>query len=706
MKSRRLIHHLLSLLLLFILSTFSIPAQKAKSAKDLSPPFRKWLEEEVVYIITPTEKEVFLQLETDRERAQFMEAFWRYRDPNPTTPENEFKEEHYRRISYANQYFGKEGPGAGWRSAMGRIYIILGEPGYIERYENMAEVYPMVIWSYSARPELGLLQAFEVAFFKRGGIGEYELYSPVRFGPQELLIHYKGDRSDYLSAYNELMRIEPSIAETSLTLLSGERTFVASPSLASEVLLHATIPSVPHKQVEDAWAEKLLAYKDIVEVEYSTNFIGSDFSASVIEDKSGIYFVHYLIEPKRLTFEQYGGRFLTKLEVNGNLSDLDGNTVYQYEKTIPIEFDQDQMDKIRNKLFSFQDMFPLVEGDYKLSVLLKNTVSKEFTSAEVTITIPASSDDLRMSQLVLANKALADSKYKGQSKPFLLRDIQLVPSPRNDFCRQDQLHMFFQIHNLTPDLNENGTIEFSISTEDKIIQSFQKKIKEFPDVPDFFQDISLSGLAPGFYTINVTLGNESQPEILSVKEDFSLTFASALPRPWLLSLPVSSPEDPSYANILGNQYMNKKDLFKARRLLEAAYRKNPESAKFARDFCRGLLALKEYKNVKAIALPFLDRPEKHEFYSLLGQSCQSLGELAEAIVYYKSYLAYYGTHIQILNSIGECYYQLGDNKEALNAWEKSLELDPKQGRLKELVKSLKENNYHETKGLVLYWRPR
>ncbi|UCE43215.1 MAG: GWxTD domain-containing protein [Candidatus Aminicenantes bacterium] len=658
--------------------------------KDLNPAIRKWLEEEVVYIITPTEKEVFLQLETDRERTQFMEAFWRYRDPNPNTPENEFKEEHYKRIKYANQYFGKEGPGAGWRSAMGRIYIILGEPGYIERFENMVEVYPMVIWSYSARPELGLGQAFEVAFFKRGGIGEYELYSPVRFGPQELLIHYKGDRSDYMSAYRELLRIEPSIANTSLTLLPGESTFVASPSLASEVLLYASIPSAPHKQVEDTWAEKLLAYKDIVEVEYSTNYIGSGFLANVIEDKSGIHFVHYLFEPDRLTFEQYEGRFLSNLEVNGNISDFDGNTIYQYEKTIPIEFDQQQMDNIRNKLFSFQDMFPLIEGDYKLSVLLKNKISKEFTSAETTVSIPPPTDDLRISPLILANKALANSKYKGQSKPFLLNDIQLVPSPRNDFSQKDQMHVFFQIHNLSQDLKENGSIAFSILTDENIARSFQRAIKDYLNAPNFLQDIPLSELSAGYYKVKATLMNEKQGEILSVEEDFSITFVSSLPRPWLLSLPVSSAEDPSYANILGNQHMNKKQPFKARGLLEAAYRQNPQSARFALDFCQCLSSLKEYKLVKDIALPFLDRPEQHEFFGILGQTSQKLSEWAEAIVYYKSYLAYYGTHIQILNSVGECYHQLGNKQEALNAWERSLELDPKQEQLRKLVESLKE----------------
>jgi len=677
-------------LFLFILPLLSFTGQDKKSPKDLSPTYRKWLEEEVVYIITPKEKEVFLQLETDRERNLFMEAFWKYRDPNPNTPENEFKEEHQRRIKYANQYFGKEGPGAGWRSAMGRIYIILGEPGYIERYENMSEVYPMVIWSYAAMPEMGLLQAFNVVFFKRGGLGEYELYSPVRFGPQHLLIHYKGDFADYLSAYRKLLQIEPAIADVSLTLLPGERTFTPSLSIASEILLNATIPAAPHKKVEDSWAEKLLAYKDIVEVEYSANYINSDSYVSVIEDKSGVNFVHYLIEPSRLTFEQYGSRFITQLEINGNVSDLEGNTIYQYERTIPIEFNQDQMDNIRNKLFSFQDMFPLVEGIYKLNVLLKNKVSKEFTSVEKDISIPKSSDILRMNPLILANRVLTDSKYQGKSKPYLFGDIQLVPSPRNDFSPQDHLYLFFQIHGLTKDLKENGILEYNISTTDKNVQSFRKEIKDYPEAPNFFEDISLAGLASAYYKIRASLFDNNQNEILYEEANFYISHAASLPRPWLLSLPVSSPEDPAYLNILGNQHLNKKELTSAKQLHEAAYRRNPESTKFALDFCRTLLALKEYQNVKEIAQSFLDRPEKHEFYAILGQSCQALGELAEAISHYKSYLAYYGANIQILNSVGDCYYQLGNTEEALTAWEKSLELNPKQDNLRKLVESIKE----------------
>ena len=105
---------------------------------------------------------------------------------------------------------------------------------------------------------------------------------------------------------------------------------------------------------------------------------------------------------------------------------------------------------------------------------------------------------------------------------------------------------------------------------------------------------------------------------------------------------------------------------------------------------QAFLALRDDGDASGEPLPFLDRPEKHEFYAILGQACQKLSEWAEAIIYYKSYLAYYGTNIQILNSMGECFYQLGDTEEALTAWERSLELEPKQEQLRKRVESIRE----------------
>jgi len=676
-------------LIIFFILGFLAQAQTKKSIKNLEPKYRKWLTEDVVYIISPKEKEVFLQLESDKEREVFIEAFWKVRDPEPNTPENEFMKEHNRRIGYANQYFGKESPGPGWRSDMGRIFIILGEPNSIDRYENSSEIYPTIIWHYAGKAEYGLPNSFCVVFFKKSGIGEYELYSPIKYGPQSLIIHYKGDMTDYLDAYSQLLRIEPAVADVSLSLIPGETALSPTPSIASEILVVNRIPSAAYQKVKDAYAEKLLMYKDFVEVEYTANYIDNDFEVRIIQDKAGISFIHYLIEPTKLTFEKIGNTFISNLEVNGIVSDLEGNTVYQYQKAIPIEFDREQLDNIRAKLFSFQDMFPLIEGNYKLNVLLKNTVSKEFTSIEKDLFVPSPSS-FQISPLVLGNRIINNSEYIGKNKPFLIGDIQLVPSPRNDFSQNDGLYLYFQIHGLPDRLRERGKLEYSILKDGNNVHSLVKNIKDCPDRENFFEEFSLSDLPPAYYKIKVSLLDEGEKEILFEQSDFFISHLPSLPRPWILSIPQPSSEDPMYANILGNQLLNKKDMAKARRLLADAYHKAPTSKKFALDFCRILFLHKDYQKVKEFASPFLRDEQKYEFLSIVGQASQALGELAEAIAYYKEYLAYYGANLYILNSIGDCYYRLGDIEEALIAYEKSLELDPKQERIRKIVEILKE----------------
>jgi len=122
----------------------------------LSPKYKTWLEEEVLYIIMPIERQVFQKLTTDRERDLFIEAFWKQRDPTPGTPENEFRTEHARRIVYANKNFHRPTPLPGWRTDRGRIYIILGEPNDIERYSGQGQVNSSEVWFYQDKTALGL----------------------------------------------------------------------------------------------------------------------------------------------------------------------------------------------------------------------------------------------------------------------------------------------------------------------------------------------------------------------------------------------------------------------------------------------------------------------------------------------------------------------------------------------------------------------
>jgi GWxTD domain-containing protein len=668
--------------LLGVLALAALAAAAQKTAvKDLPPRYRAWLEEEVVYIISPKEKDVFLQLTNDREREMFITAFWKARDDDPNTPENKFKDEHYRRIEYANKNFGRGLKAGGWRSDMGRIYITLGEPKTIDKYENENNVYPMIVWFYSGITGGTLPSAFNVVFFKKDSAGDYILYSPIRDGPQKLMPFYNGDMTNYLQAWGELRQVDPVIADISMSLIPGDYVMGMNPTPASDILISQKIPKMGYDSVKDAYAEKLLKYKDIVEVEYTANYIESDALVQVTRDSAGRAFVHYLIEPSRLSIERLEGIYRTVFDVNGIVSDSQGRTVYQFDRRIPLELSADQFTKVKDRLVSYQDAFPIIEGDYKVSLLWKNTASKEFTSVEATLKIPPART-LTLSTPILANRVIHNPSFAGQVKPFTMGDDQIVASPRNDFTVQDTLTLFCEVGGLTDALKTNGSLVITLMRNDQVVAATTKPLTGALDPFRVLAEFPLTNFPPDYYTANVALLDSAKTEVLSSKASFYISLNASLPRAWIMYAPLPPASDPSYANIRGMQYFRLGDLAKARPLLEEAYRRAPDSAPFALDVCRLLFEIKDYDRVRTVAVPFYRDKKNYEFAQYLGESVQALGRFGEAIAFYKDYLTYFGTNLIVLNSIGDCYVKTGDLAGAISVWKRSLELDPSQAELK------------------------
>jgi len=677
------------LFLAFLLFSVSlIPAAKKKS-KDLPEQHRKWLEEQVPYIIKPLEKDVFLQLKTDKEREIFIEAFWKQRDPTPGTPENEFKQEHYRRITYANQFFSRETTRPGWMTDRGRIYIILGEPIDIDRYESSEEYYPVITWFYQGDVKFGLPPHFNVAFFKKRGIGEYVFYSPVRDGPQNLLKKYTGDMNDYEAAQAKLSEYDQVLAHVSLTLIPGERPYIGHPSLASEIMM-GNIFEFPQKKIDDLYAKKLLQYKDIVEVEYTANYVGSDYLVTLIKDPSDIFFVHFSIDPRTLSVGSFEEKYYSNFDLVARVTDLEGKTIFQYEKSYPLNFDEAQLQDIKLKSYSIQDMFPLIPGQYKLNILLKNTVSKEFTSFEADLSVPEVTS-LVMTPLLLGYKVEQTAGSQKFYKPFAVDRYQLFCQPNRSFILKDDLVSFFQFFGLTPEVIEKGVIQYTLLKEGQEVLRETVRIQDTEDKTNFIHRFPLQNFAPGYYALKVALIDTEGKEILYEKNEFSLTAQEGIARPWVISRALPTLHSTEYSFLLSDQLIHKGKIEEAKDLLEPLYRKNPASLKFAYGFSRVLFLLKEHHEVKNVLQLFLSSSqENYEFLRLLGKSCQALKEYEVAIQHYKNYLTHMGTNLMILNSIGECYFLLGNIDEALIAWEKSLEIDSNQEVIKEKIKSIRE----------------
>lgn len=673
---------------LFVSCVFVFGMQEKLSPDELPERYRRWLEEEVVYIITAVERDVFLQLENDRARELFIEAFWKHRDQIPETPENEFKEEHYQRLKDARMRFGRGTPTPGWATARGRMYIILGPPQTIERYENENEIYPTIVWFYQGMSKYGLPNAFNLIFFKKYGAGDYELYSPIEDGPQNMLKNYFGDPKNYLAAYEELRRVQPELAMTSMTLLPQEPIYGPNPSLASEMLL-ANIEVKPKESIKDEYAKKLLEYKDIIEVEYSTNYIDNDALAALIYDERQCPYIHYLVEPERLSIAQTSSGYYTSLEVSGQVTDKNSKTIYQFNRTIPIQFGEEELEKIGSQPFSFQDIFPLCPGEYHFHLLIKNRTSKEFTSFERDLIVPEEGPSPTMSSLILA-PYIQENSLSSEEKAFRVGKTQLYPSASYQFAMNETLHVLFQLPHAEKWKIDKGNITFVISKGEEEILREVKSLSAYPSPNTILEAFPLTELKPAHYTLDVSVQSASGEVLFSDFQHFGVSPVETLPRPFIYSQTAPASNSPEANFILGSQYFNKNNLEKAHQHLEDAFHHRPNSLTFALGYARILYAEEDYAAAQRILKPFADQEEGDtRFLKFLGDISQKMGQYMEAVSYYRRYIEGQGISTGVLNSLGQCFYQLRNPEEALAAWEKSLELNPDQPEVKKMVDSLK-----------------
>jgi GWxTD domain-containing protein len=658
--------------------------------KDLSPFFRDWLEKDVAYIIAPKEREVFLRLDNDRERTAFIEAFWKQRDPTPGTPANEFKDEHYKRMAYADQYFGRDTTRPGWTTDRGRIYILLGPPIDISRFEGESYVHPTQIWSYQGREDYGLPAYFNIVFFRRNGQGEFVLYSPAEDGPISLLVNYRGDPTSVESAYQQLYKFNARLAEVSVSLIPDEGFAFGQPSLASENLI-GHVFAIPEKAVDTKYADALLKFKDSIELEYTANYIGSQSLAGVILDDSGVFFLHYSIQPEKLSVFSFKERYSVNFDVNGIVTGPDGVVVFQYDKTYPLNFSEDQIQDVRKTAVLIEDAIPLVPGTYKFSLLLKNTVSKEFTSFEKEIVIPDPADSaFGISPLLLGYQQKKMPPEPRQIKPFRVGDVQISCQPDRTFAAKESLVAFFQMFNLPEDLRQTGRLTFVFERQGKEFERSEAVLKDLP-ARNVIREFPLKDFPPDYYRLVVSVVDVRNRIAVSAGADFAVSSSSDISRPWVVAKVMPPGDHSMYAYLLGGQLVKKGDLGGGEKLLAKACEENPRMLEYALGYADLLIRKKEYARAGEILLPFSgDSGENGRVFSLLGGCSQGLGRFEEAIKYYKAFLARAGTNLAILNAVGQCYFELGNFEEAGIAWKKSLEINPDQKEIRDLLARLKK----------------
>ena len=288
---------------ILLLGPLALSAVADDRVDKLPEQWRKWLQQEVVYLITDVEKEAFLSLVTESERNSFAAAFWRQRDENPSTPENEYRDEHYARLAYANEFLGRDTFRQGWQTDRGRYYILLGPPRNRQNFDANDAVYQSELWWYD-NPDLkryGLPPYFFLLFFRRHGSGELELYSPILDGPRALLTGRDERSSDYRYeievAYASLLEVDPELAAASLSFRTDEGDLAQfSATSFGTMELMDQIVNVPYHLLDTRYAERVDFERGAVESDYLFTFVPSDGMMNVLPGPGDVAYLHWSME--------------------------------------------------------------------------------------------------------------------------------------------------------------------------------------------------------------------------------------------------------------------------------------------------------------------------------------------------------------------------------------------------------------------------
>jgi GWxTD domain-containing protein len=692
---RRRLGILLCLPILSLLAG-SLPAQTKVKVKDLAPQYRDWLDV-TSYIITEQELDVFLHLQSDRDRDIFIKAFWNMRDPTPATPQNEFQEEHMKRFKEANYrfHFGSVKPG--WMTDRGRYYIILGPPVSRTYIEGSLETYPAEIWSYYGDVTKGMPTHFELCFYQYKNAGEFKLYDPVADGPAKLLVNSATQfaMTDYEGIYLKLAQEQPDLAAIAFSIVPGESGYGYQPSLESTLYL-ASILESPKKNLDVRYATHFLNYKGVVSTEYLTNYIKTETAVAVVADpRTGLAYCDFAMLPERLSVDLYEPKAEYSTNFLVDVSFQVGETVVlQYSKEFPLTIPEDRMRDTEGMGVSIADSFPVVEGKGKLTVLLRNMVGKEFSVLEREIEVPSLDGPPRLLAPVFG--ARTEKAPIGTHVPFQAEETKLQVDPKGLFVQTDQISYLFSIVGLSRELWESGSVEIGIrgkSSAKPYERDFTWPLKNqrFERTVAVANAISAAEFPPDYYEMTLSLKDGAGGLVDVKKGQFIVSPAKSLPHPIMAAKVFSLNNVFLYYYMLAYQYSQIAQPAKAEATYAKAFSLNPGFVGKIPEYAAFLIREKQYDEAVALVERIKDE-EKFRFqYALLkGRALEGLGRYDEAIEVLLTGNRIYNSDAELLSALGTCYYRSGDTTKALEALKASLKLNPGQAAVKALIEEIEK----------------
>lgn len=523
-------------------------------AADMPERYQQWLKRDAAYIITDEEKEAFKNLSTDKERDNFIEHFWEIRNPTPGSPVNSYKEEHYRRIAYANQWFGPRGEEIGWRTPRGRIYITLGEPKQKAVYYSVSELRPMEIWFYSnAHPALPPF--FYIIFYQRYPGDEWRIYSPYFEGPSALTtaLNAENNRREAYLAVKEKLGSE--VARTTLSLITSEPvdTETAQGSISSDVML-GTIQDLANNPFTK---DMLNQRRAMLEGVSSRMILPGEFLDVVtvpLRDSLGNTALHYLLRlgrPDDFTLaEDKDGRYYYSAEVVARVLTPDGKVIFSQDRNLSEYLDKSDLTRIRNRVPAYRGVLPLAPGKYKVEFLFSDKLKRTAFRKEVDIEIPQPPDaGLAISPIMAFSQAHAADPVLADRMPFTVGNVEFEPLASQElvFVPGEDLNILYQVWAPPADPKSYGdqVLEVRYAYGRLGVSGDAKTIDEKVAKAQFSEQgflvtgkkIPLADLQPGPYVLTVTVTDPVTRDRSYGRLSFKVDYNATRDATWFLSDP-------------------------------------------------------------------------------------------------------------------------------------------------------------------------
>ncbi len=504
------------------------PTTKTRTVtKEINQVYKRWLSEDVAYIITKEERRAFNALQTDDERENFIENFWRRRDPNPDTEENEFREEYYERIAYANEKFTSGIPG--WRTDRGRIYIAWGKPDSVESrpsggaydrpsYEGggSTTTYPFEIWFY--RHLEGVGDGLEIEFVDPTGTGEYRLARNANEKDALLMVPGAGlTLAESLGQANKGDRISG---------IGGDNYYQReqdTPFRRLEVLTSlARPPQVKFGDLQDFAGSGSGVLGD--------NPLNFDLRVDFFRQSEDRVVVTFTVQAsnKEVTFENEGGLEVAKLNVFGRITSVAGKRTGIFEDAVTTYATQAELSDLKERKSVYQKAVALTPGTYRVDVVVRDVVTGNRGIVNQGFTVPRYDDKLLSTSSMILTSTLRGTTEQDIGGMFIIGGAKVIPNLAGTYRKGQDVGVYLQVYNAGVDqttLRPAVDVEYVLSKGGKEVL---RQAEDWSGLSDSGQRLTLARLLPtmsldkGDYELRVLTKDRVGGQVIENKSKFTI----------------------------------------------------------------------------------------------------------------------------------------------------------------------------------------